>query len=114
MVKPGASDRIYRPTKLVAVVDALREDGVSPKEVLRGVGVGADELHSPDALISVEQLLAGCKNAIRLSRDPSLPFRIGSMIHVSAYGMVTLFYAAPTSERRSTFALNITCLRHRW
>ena len=44
MVKPSASDRIYRTTKLAAVVDTLREDGVSPKEVLSGVGVGTDEL----------------------------------------------------------------------
>jgi hypothetical protein len=61
MVKPSASDGIYRPTKLAAVIDALSEDGVSPEEVLRGVGVGADELRSPDTLISLEQLLAGCK-----------------------------------------------------
>jgi hypothetical protein len=71
MVKPNASDRIYGPTKLAAVVDTLREDGISPKEVLRGVGVDADELHSPNTLISLEQLLSGCKNAIRLLRDPS-------------------------------------------
>jgi hypothetical protein len=64
MVKPSASDGIYRPTKLAAVVDTLSEDGVSPDEVLRGVGVGADELRSPDTLISLEQLLTGCKNAI--------------------------------------------------
>jgi hypothetical protein len=50
MVKPSASDRIYRPTKLAAIVDTLSEDGFSSKEVLRGVGMGADELHSPDTL----------------------------------------------------------------
>jgi AraC-like DNA-binding protein len=101
MVKPSASDRIYRPTKLAAVVDALREDGVLPKDVLRGVGVGANDLHSPDTLISLEQLLAGCKNAIRLSRDPSLPFRIGSMIHVSAYGMYGYAILCSTDFRKT-------------
>ena len=101
MVKPSVSDRIYRPTKLAAVVDTLSEDGVSPEEVLRGVGVGADELHSPDTLISLEQLLAGCKNAIRLSRDPSLPFRIGSMIHVSAYGMYGYAILCSTDFRKT-------------
>ena len=101
MVKPSASDGIYRPTKLAAVVDTLSEDGVSPEEVLRGVGVGADELRSPDTLISLEQLLAGCKNAIRLSRDPSLPFRIGSMIHVSAYGMYGYAILCSTDFRKT-------------
>jgi AraC-like DNA-binding protein len=101
MVKPSVSDRIYRPTKLAAVVDTLSEDGISPEEVLRGVGVAADELHSPDTLISLEQLLAGCKNAVRLSRDPSLPFRIGSMIHVSAYGMYGYAILCSTDFRKT-------------
>jgi Arabinose-binding domain of AraC transcription regulator, N-term len=101
MVKPSVSDRIYRPTKLAAVVDTLSEDGISPEEVLRGVGVAADELHSPDTLISLEQLLAGCKNAVSLSRDPSLPFRIGSMIHVSAYGMYGYAILCSTDFRKT-------------
>jgi AraC-like DNA-binding protein len=101
MVKPNASDRIYGPTKLAAVVDTLREDGISPKEVLRGVGVDADELHSPNTLISLEQLLSGCKNAIRLLRDPSLPFRIGSTIHVSAYGMYGYAILCSTDFRKT-------------
>ena len=101
MVKPSASDGIYRPTKLAAVVDTLSEDGVSPEEVLRGVGVGADELRSPDTLISLEQLLTCCKNAIRLSRDPSLPFRIGTMIHVSAYGMYGYAILCSTDFRKT-------------
>jgi hypothetical protein len=36
VVKPSASDWIYRPTKLATLVDTLNEDGVSPEEVLRG------------------------------------------------------------------------------
>jgi hypothetical protein len=76
MVKPSASDGIYRPTKLAAVVDTLSEDGVSPDEVLRGVGVGADELRSPDTLISLEQLRLAARTpfacrAIRLCRFAS-------------------------------------------
>jgi hypothetical protein len=55
------------------ISERLSEDGVSPEEVLRGVG--ANELHPPDTLISLGRLLAGCKNAIRLSCEPSLPFR---------------------------------------
>jgi AraC-like DNA-binding protein len=101
MIKPSASDRIYRPTKLVAVVDTLSEEGLSPKEVLHGVGVGVDELHAPDTRISLDQLLVACKNAIRLSRDPSLPFRIGSTIHVSAYGMYGYAILCSTDFRKT-------------
>jgi AraC-like DNA-binding protein len=31
--------------------------------------------------------MTACKNAIRLSRDPHLPYRIGTSIHISTYGM---------------------------
>jgi AraC-like DNA-binding protein len=31
--------------------------------------------------------MTACKNAIRLSSDPHLPYRIGTSIHISAYGM---------------------------
>jgi AraC-like DNA-binding protein len=101
MSRPGFSDRIYRPAKLAAVVDILVEDGIPPVEALRDVGVPPDELHSPDALISLEQLLTACKNASRLSRDPRLPFRIGSSIHASAYGMYGYAILCSTDFRRT-------------
>jgi AraC-like DNA-binding protein len=100
-VKPSVSDRIYRPTKLAAVVDTLVDDGVSPTAALRDVGVGVDALHSPDTLISLQQLMAACRNAIRLSRDPSLPFRIGSKIHVSTYGMYGYAILCGTDFRKT-------------
>jgi AraC-like DNA-binding protein len=85
--KPGASDRAYLPTKLAAIVDALVADGVELEEALAGIGVSGNELHSPDLFVSVDQVMAACRNAVRLSRDPWLAFRIGSSMHLSAYGM---------------------------
>ncbi len=85
--KPGPSDRLYPPTKLAAIVETLAAEGVPVREALSDVGVGPDELHSPETLVSLGQLLMACRNALRLSRDPSLAFRIGLSIHVSAYGM---------------------------
>ena len=85
--KPGPSDRVYPPTKLAAIVETLVADGVPVQEALSDVGVGPDELHSPETLVSLHQLLTACRNALRLSRDPSAAFRIGLSIHVSAYGM---------------------------
>jgi len=74
MSRPGFSDRIYRSAKLAAVVDLLVEDGVPMVEALCDIGVAPGELHSPDPLISLEQLLAACTNALRLSRELGLPF----------------------------------------
>jgi AraC-like DNA-binding protein len=85
--KPSVSDRVYPTTKLAAVVETAAAEGIATQDVLREVGVSPDELHSPDTLISLAQLLQACRNAMRLSHDPHLPFRIGSSIHVSAYGM---------------------------
>lgn len=85
--KPSASDKVYHPTKLAAIVDRLVAEGVPIEAALSGVGVTPAELHSPEALVSVEQVVAACRNAVRLSGDPSLALRIGLSIHVSAYGM---------------------------
>jgi len=85
--RPSPSDRVYPSTKLAAIVETLVADGVPAREVLKEVGVGPDELHLPETVVSLHQLLVACRNALRLSRDPSLAFRIGLSIHVSAYGM---------------------------
>ena len=101
LAKPGVSDKIYQTTKLAAVVDALAEEGVSLSDALRDVGVTPQQLHSPHTLVSQRQLLAACKNAIQFSRDPRLPFRVGSAIHVSAYGMYGYATLCSTDFRRT-------------
>jgi AraC-like DNA-binding protein len=101
MTQLSVSDKIYRPTKLAAVVDALSRDGISVDDALRDLGVSPSELHSPDTLVSLEQLLAACRIATRLSRDPILPFRIGSSIHVSTYGMYGYAILCGTDFRKT-------------
>jgi AraC-like DNA-binding protein len=101
MTQPSISDKIYRPTKLAAIVDALLRDGVSVDDALRDLDVKPSELHSPDTLVSVEQLLSACRIAMKLSRDPILPFRIGSSIHVSTYGMFGYAILCGTDFRRT-------------
>ena len=101
MTQPSVSDKIYRSTKLAAVVDALLRDGISVDDALRDLGVKPSELHSPDTLVSLEQLLSACRIATRLSRDPILPFRIGSSIHVSTYGMYGYAILCGTDFRRT-------------
>jgi AraC-like DNA-binding protein len=58
-----------------------------PGEILRDVNLAVDEVHSPKSRISLAELMTACNNAIRLSSDPHLPYRIGTSIHISAYGM---------------------------
>ena len=83
----GLSERVYELTKLAAIFDILVEQGYPAGEILRNVNLTVEEVHSPKSRISLAELMAACKNAIRLSSDPHLPYRIGASIHISAYGM---------------------------
>lgn len=83
----GLHDRLYAPTKLACVYDALLERGHSPAEILKDVDLRPQDVHSPDKRISLGHLLTVYRNAIRLSNDPHLAFRIGITVHISTYGM---------------------------
>jgi AraC-like DNA-binding protein len=83
----GLGERIYESTKLAALFDILVDQGYAPSAILKNVDLRADEVHSPKARTSLRQLMIACRNAIQLSGDPHLPYRIGTSIHVSTYGM---------------------------
>jgi AraC-like DNA-binding protein len=83
----GMSERIYESTKLAAVFDVLIDQSCPVREILRDVNIQQEDIYSPKTRISLAELMTACKNAIRLSSDPHLPYRIGTSIHVSAYGM---------------------------
>ena len=83
----GLSERVYESTKLAALFDILVDQGCPAGEILRNVNLTAEDVHSPKSRISLAELMTACKNAIRLSSDPYLPYRIGTSIHISAYGM---------------------------
>jgi AraC-like DNA-binding protein len=83
----GLSERVYESTKLAALFDGLVDLGCPAGEILRNVNLAVDDVHSPKSRISLAELMTACENAIRLASDPHLPYRIGTSIHVSAYGM---------------------------
>ncbi|MGA8587359.1 MAG: AraC family transcriptional regulator [Roseiarcus sp.] len=86
---------------MAAVVDALLECGVPADEALDACDVSFDQLHSPRTKISRNQLIRCYRNAIALSRDPHLPFTIGSSVHLSAYGMYGYAMLCSTDFRRT-------------
>jgi AraC-like DNA-binding protein len=101
----GMGERIYESTKLAAVFDVLIEQGCSAPEILRNVDLQEEDVHSPKARISLSELMTVCKNAIRLSSDPHLPYRIGTSIHISAYGMYGFaILCCPDFRSAKTFA----------
>jgi AraC-like DNA-binding protein len=83
----GIGERIYESTKLAALFDMLVDEGCPAGEILKNVNLTVEQVHSPKSRISLAELMTACKNAIRLSSDPHLPYRIGASVHISAYGM---------------------------
>jgi AraC-like DNA-binding protein len=83
----GFSERVYETTKLAALFDLLVDQGYPADKILKNVNLAVDEVHSPKSRISLANLMAACENAIGLSSDPHLAYRIGTSIHISAYGM---------------------------
>jgi AraC-like DNA-binding protein len=87
MARLGFEERLYSATKLVALMQSLANLGVAPHDALQGVDLSMDELHSPDARISLSQMLQALKSAVRLGHDAHLPYKLGLNNHVTAYGM---------------------------
>ena len=87
MVKVGTDEKVYPAAKIALVVDALRENGVAPDEALQGAHVSAAELNSPATRISLNQVLAVYRNAVRLAPHPHFAYLTGLRSHVSTYGM---------------------------
>ncbi|WFU45675.1 AraC family transcriptional regulator (plasmid) [Bradyrhizobium sp. CB82] len=83
----GMDERVYESTKLAAVFDVLAAQGTPANEILRNIALQVPEVHSPKTRISLTELMTACENAIRLSSDRRLPYRIGASIHISTYGM---------------------------
>jgi AraC-like DNA-binding protein len=84
---PLFNERTYAPYKIAALVEVLSEQGVAPADSLKGSEVNEHDIHDATVLTSVRQYLAVCSNALSLSRDPATPFKTGSRLHLSAYGM---------------------------
>ncbi len=76
-------------------------EGVPPLDVLGGGDVSLDALQSPSTLISRHQLIQCYRNAVALSRNPHLPYTIGSSVHLSAYGMYGYAMLCSTDFRRT-------------
>jgi AraC-like DNA-binding protein len=87
MESAGFGEKTYNAAKIGAVVDVLRVEGVAPSAALEGADVSFDDLHLASTRISRNQLIQCYRNAVALSRNPHLPYAIGSSVHLSAYGM---------------------------
>jgi AraC-like DNA-binding protein len=87
MELPLWKEKRYAPYKVSALVEVLSEQGIAPEASLSGTGLAPEDLTQPRTLTSIRQYMTACHNALQLSKDPETPFRVGSRIPLSAYGM---------------------------
>jgi AraC-like DNA-binding protein len=87
MQLPLWNEKRYAPYKLAALVDVLGEQGIKPEASLSGTGLSQESFARSETLTSIHQYITVCQNALGLSKDPETPFRVGSRIPLSAYGM---------------------------
>ncbi|WP_136420359.1 AraC family transcriptional regulator [Herbaspirillum sp. ST 5-3] len=103
---PGRDDRIEPPHKIAVLVDILGEESVKPEDVLAGSGIDPLQVRAPETRISARQLLAVCRNALRLSRDPGVAIKAGKRIHVTHFGLYGYaLLSSPTPRDAIDFAL---------
>jgi len=101
MESTGFGLKAYNAAKMAAVVDVLLAEGVAPSDALEGADIRFDDLHLASTRISRDQLIQCYRNAVALSRDPHLPYTIGSNVHLSAYGMYGYAMLCSTDFRRT-------------
>lgn len=97
---------VYTPQRIIAVVDALAEDGVAAAPALAGTGIDEAALRAPATRVSYRQISAVFRNAIRLSREPTLALRAGQRMRLTAYGMYGYaLLSSPTRQDSIDFAV---------
>src|SRR6516162_5417225 len=97
----GFREKLFSAAKINAVVDVLVAEGATLLDALKGAEVSVADLISPTTRVSRSQLIQCYRNALALSRDPHLPFTIGSSVHLSAYGMYGYAMLCSTDFRRT-------------
>ena len=98
--------RVYTPHRIAAVVATLVADGVPVEAALAGSDLAPAALEAAETRISYRQIAAVFGNAVRLARDPTLAFRAGAHMHLTAYGMYGYaLLSSPTLAAAVDFAV---------
>jgi hypothetical protein len=85
MTKLGPNEKLYPVVKIAMVVDALKDEGVSPRDALAGIprrSWARRQFGYP-----ANEVIQSYCNAIRLSRNPHFAYQTGLRFHVSTYGV---------------------------
>jgi AraC-like DNA-binding protein len=101
VIETGPDEKIYPVAKLATIVEALAAEGVRLHDALRGVRLDANTLSSPQTCVSLNQIIACCRNALTLSQDPLFAYHAGLRVHASTQGMYGFAILSSTDHRKT-------------
>ena len=93
--------KLHSATKLAALFDAIFDEGIPPTKALTSVQLQVDDLHLPSTRVSIDQMVEACRIAMTLTSDPHFALRVGTSIHLSAYGMYGYAILCSTDFRKT-------------
>ena len=98
--------RVHAPYKIELLVRTARDEGIAAGALLAGTELTLADLAKASTRTSTCQFALACRNALELGASPALPFRMGSRIRLSSYGLYG--YAMLTSSTvRDAFRLSV-------
>jgi len=105
-MSPTPRDKVHFAGKIATVIEALAAEGIPAEAVLADVGLSPDELLSPATKVSAAQVLQIYRNAIRLSGDLLVAYRVGARFSITTYGIYG-FAALSSPSFRETAAFAV-------
>jgi AraC-like DNA-binding protein len=100
-METGPAEKIYPVAKLATIVEALAAEGIAPKDALRTIGVSERAIASPQTRVSLNQIIACCRNAISLSQNRFFAYQAGLRFHASTQGMYGFAILSSTDYRKT-------------
>jgi AraC-like DNA-binding protein len=101
VIETGPDEKIYPVAKIATIAAALAAEGVDLRSALRNVQLDVDAMSSPQTRVSLNQIIACCRNALALSRDPFFAYHAGLRFHASTQGMYGFAILSSTDHRKT-------------
>jgi hypothetical protein len=83
MMHASPSEKVYPVSKIAIMPQSLQAEDLPLAQALDKVELSENDLTSPEARVSLNQLIQCSRNAIRLSADPHFAYRAGLRLHVA-------------------------------
>lgn len=91
--------KVYNTAKLHAALDVLRASEIDTRHVFDGTGLNCEDIANEQFRVSSLQILHAFKNISDRCWNPYIAYRIGSNVHLSAYGLYGYALLCSTSYR---------------